>query len=265
MAPGDARQLFREGRYGGPTAAISSGYLQANLVILPAHVADDFELFCRQNSRPCPLLERLPEGCPESSLAAGSDLRFDLPRYRIFTRTRDGVDWTEQEDIEGCWRPDSVAFMLGCSVSFEAALSAHGLTPRHVEEGRNVPMYRTNRDTIKVGAFGGPLVVSMRPIARDRVAEVIALTEPFQAAHGAPIHVGDPSELGIGSLSKPDFGDAVTIHENEEPVFWACGVSSQEAVQGALRHGVIDRVMTHSPGHMVLCDLMIDPDIEIWS
>ncbi|MDF1661628.1 MAG: DUF1445 domain-containing protein, partial [Planctomycetota bacterium] len=263
MRPMEAREIFREERYCGPSSGISSGFLQANLVILPAAVADDFELYCRMNSRPCPLLERLAPGHYESAWGSQSDLRRDVPKYRVYSNVAGQIQWTESQNIVHLWQPDSVAFLLGCSFSFELALSEAGLCPRHVEENRNVPMYRLAEQTISAGPFGGSLVVSMRPYRPEQIERVREITAPFHAAHGAPLFVGDWEALGIEDIHQPDFGDPVTIKEGEVPVFWACGVTSQEAVKSALLKGTLEQVITHAPGHMVLCDREIHPDIEI--
>ena len=221
-------------------------------MVLSAPGADDFEAFCRANSRPCPLLERLPPGCPLTrALAGDADLRTDLPRYRL--HSPDG-SFEELLDLRDRWRDDLVAMLLGCSFSFEEALTRAGLTPRHVDEGVNVPMYLTSRDTASAGAFGGKLVVSMRPIPRGRVREAYEVTAPYEKVHGAPLHHGEPSALGIPDLSRPDWGDAVTLRPGELPVFWACGVTSHVAVQQALAAGAIDLAITHAPGHMFIAD-----------
>jgi len=252
MAPREARRMFREGRLTGPTAGMAAGYVQANLVVLPGSAADAFEAYCGANPKSCPLLERLPSGDPiPRTLADAADLRTDLPRYRVYAS--DG-SFEEFFDIGDLWRGDDTAFLLGCSFSFEEALSQAGLVPRHVEEGVNVPMYRTDRETTPVDPFGGPLVVSMRPIPRDRVDEAYEITRPFARVHGEPVHHGDPAALGIVDLGRPDWGDAVTLRDGEVPVFWACGVTSQTAVMGALRSGAADRVITHAPGHMFIGD-----------
>lgn len=253
MAPAEARRLIRGGGLAGPTSGLAAGYLQANLVVLPASVADAFGAYCGANPAPCPLLERLDPGDPvPHATAPAADLRFDLPRYRWYGPSR---AMTEVRDLEGLWRDDAVAFLLGCSFTFEEALTRAGLVPRHIEEGRNVPMYRTGRPTVAAGPFFGPLVVSMRPIPVDRVADAHALTAPFPLAHGAPVHHGDPAALGIGDLSRPDFGDPVTVRPGEVPVFWACGVTSQVAVGNALAGGAITWAISHAPGHMFITDL----------
>jgi uncharacterized protein YcsI (UPF0317 family) len=252
LTPRAARLLFREGALTGPTAGIADGFVQANLIVVPERAADDFEEVCARNPGPCPLLERLAPGDPEPRRTApGADLRFDLPRYCCYGPS--GVE--EYSDLGGRWRPDAVAFLLGCSFTFEQALTRAGLVPRHVEEGRNVPMYRTNRTTAPAGPFEGPLVVSMRPVPVGRIDEAIALTAPFGSAHGAPVHHGDPEALGIGDLGRPDWGEAVSQRPGEVPVFWACGVTSQVAVQQALARGAIPWAIGHAPGHMFITDL----------
>lgn len=220
--------------------------------MLPAAVADDFERYCRLNSGPCPLIERLPAGTAEPVCAPGADLRTDLPRYRRYGATMD-----EATDARAWWASDAVAFLLGCSFTFEAALVQAGLALRHQDEGRNVPMYRTTRPTTAVGPFAGPLVVSMRPFPADLVSRVTALTAPYTAAHGAPVHAGDPAALGIVDLARPEWGDRVTVRSGEVPVFWACGVTSQVAVEGALRAGACDWAVSHAPGHMFITDLPV--------
>jgi uncharacterized protein YcsI (UPF0317 family) len=225
--------------------------------VLPASVADDFERYLRKNARSTPLLERLPVGSPFTRVvAAGADLRTDVPRYRRHRLDASrGLVADELEHLTDDWRDDDVAFLMGCSFSLEASLQEAGIPVRHIEEGRNVPMFRTRWTTEPVGPFGGPLVVSMRPMRPDLIPRAIAATERSRFAHGAPIHTGDTSDLGISDLTRPDFGDAVTIHPGEVPVFWACGVTSQVALESALRARRFDRALTHAPGHMVVGDM----------
>ncbi len=253
MAPEEARRLFREGRWRGPTSGIAMRHVQANMVVLPADLADAFEAFCRKNPRPCPLLERLPSGFPRTrALASAADLRRDLPRYRVYEGPQ--AAWREVDDLVDLWEPDDVAFLLGCSFSLELALLAAGLPVRHMEEGKNVPMYLTRRETETVAPFGGRLVVSMRPMPAALVERAREATERHTFAHGAPVHAGDPAALGIKDLARPEWGDPVTLRAGEVPVFWACGVTSQVALLDALRRGDLDRALTHAPGHMFIGD-----------
>lgn len=247
----DLRHLIRLGEFRGPTAGLAQGFVQTNVVILPQEAADEFAEFCARNPRPCPLVARTAPGdpCPRDA-APGADLRTDVPRYRVF---RQGVlQRDEPTDIRSLWRDDLVGFLLGCSFTFENALVAAGLDVRHISEGRNVPMYRTNVPCQPAGRFAGPLVVSMRPYPPDQLPLVREMTGRYPRMHGAPVHVGDPAALGIGDLARPDFGEAVTIAPGELPVFWACGVTPQLA----LAESGLDLVITHSPGHMFVTDLV---------
>jgi 5-oxoprolinase (ATP-hydrolysing) len=251
MPPATARRLFREGRFAGPTCGTSLGHVQANLVVLPAEHADAFAAYCAANPGPCPLLERLEPGAwSPSRMAKGADLRTDLPAYREY----DAAGARGLPDLTGVWRDDLVAFLIGCSFSTEEALLAGGVEVRHVAEGKNVPMFRTNRRTRAVGPFGGELVVTLRPMPRDQVREATRISTPYWHGHGGPVHVGDAEALGIGDLGQPDYGDAVTVRRGEVPVFWACGVTTQVALEGAIAAGAVERAWTHAPGSMVVCD-----------
>jgi uncharacterized protein YcsI (UPF0317 family) len=231
---------------------MASGSVQANLVVLPRSFAEDFHRFCEANPRPCPLLDVTDPGSAEPRhVAPGADLRVELPRYRVY---RHGVLTDEVERLSDLWREDFVAFLLGCSFTFEAALLDAGVALRHIEQGCNVPMYRTNRPTQPSGPFHGALVVSMRPIPAHLVERATRVTQRFPRAHGGPVHAGDPIVLGIADLSRPDYGDAVPVHAGEVPVFWACGVTPQAAAEAAR----IELMISHAPGHMFITDLRDD-------
>ncbi|HEY8370361.1 MAG TPA: putative hydro-lyase [Thermodesulfobacteriota bacterium] len=244
----EARRAIRAGEWTGPTVGLAPRYAQANLVALPREYAYDFLLFCQRNPRPCPLLEVLDVGATEPACAPGADLRTDLPRYRVW---RDGVLADEPTDVRAVWRDDLVAFLIGCSLSFEGPLLEAGLEVRHVSERRNVPMYRTSRPTVPAGPFRGPLVVTMRPFKPAEIPRVVEITGRVPRVHGAPIHVGEPAGLGIADLGRPDYGDPVTVHPGEVPVFWACGVTPQ----AALLEARLPFAITHAPGHMFVTDL----------
>jgi len=245
----ELRSSIRAGQWSGPTAGLARGFVQANLVILPARDAADFAEFCRLNARPCPLIEQTATGDPQPRASSpGANLRTDVPRYRVFRHGK--PEAAEPTDIRDLWRDDLVSFLLGCSFTFEGALVDAGLPVRHIDEGRNVPMYRTSRQCQPAGKFASDLVVSMRPFRPDQVEQVIAITARFPTMHGAPVHVGDSAALGIHDLSRPDFGDAVTIHPGEVPVFWACGVTTQLAICAA----ACELAITHSPGCMFVTD-----------
>jgi len=225
----------------------SSGYVQANLVVVPRSAAFDFLLFCTRNPKPCPIVEVVDTGYEAYGCAPGSDLRTDLPRYRVWV---DG-EQIVAKDVSSWWSDDLVSFLLGCSFSFEAALVREGIPVRHLELGCNVPMFITNRETVPAGIFDGPTVMSFRPMPKHLVDEVIRITERYPHAHGGPLHIGDPAEIGITDINNPDFGDAVPINEDEVPMFWACGVTPQQAAMNAS----LAKVITHEPGHMFITDV----------
>ncbi|HYG45577.1 MAG TPA: putative hydro-lyase [Bordetella sp.] len=245
-----ARLDARAGLLTGPTANVASGHVQANLAILPAGVADDFLRFCQRNPKPCPLLAVSEPGDPSlPGLGRDIDVRSDIPRYRVW---RNGQLTDEPTDVRGLWRDDLVAFLIGCSFSFEEAMLDNGLPVRHIEQGCNVPMYRTSIPTEPAGLFRGPLVVSMRPLKAADAIRAIQVTSRFPSVHGAPVHLGDPALIGIADIDRPDYGDAVEIRPGEIPVFWACGVTPQSVV-AAVRP---EFCITHAPGHMLVTDLL---------
>ncbi len=255
-SPVYVRAQARLGELKGPTCGMAAGFVQANLVIVPGSAASAFRRFCELNPKPCPLLEVTPPGEVEPvRFGPGADLRTDVPRYRVF---RDGILVEEVIDIASLWRHDLVSFLLGCSFSFEEAMLACGLPVRHLEEGRNVPMYRTDVQCRRAGDFEGPMVVSMRPLPEDATERVRVLCSRFPFAHGSPVHAGDPRAIGIDDLAKPDFGDAVTVRPGEVPVFWGCGVTPQEA----LRNARLELAITHSPGCMFVSDITSDSLID---
>ena len=248
LIPAQARAAMARGAISGQTSALCPGFAQANLVILTLDWAQEFALFCRLNPKPCPLLEQLEPGQPFSKfLAPGADLRECLPRYRVWRR---GELVDEPLDIHGLWRADLVSFFLGCSFSFDLALREAGVPVRHLQQGRNVPMYRTNRPNQPAGRLAGPLVVSMRPMPAGLVELAVRVSGRFKRTHGAPVYWGDPAGLGIADISQPDFGEAVEIEEGEVPVFWACGVTPQAALMEARP----ELAITHAPGCMFISD-----------
>lgn len=276
----EVRLACRSGDLDGHTSGLAPGFAQANLVILPREQALDFLAFCVRNPKPCPLLEVTDAGVYEArSVAPGSDIRTDLPRYRVW---RGGVCAEEVTDIKQFWpdgakgdtadhpdaRSDWVAFLLGCSFSFEEALLAAKLPVRHLQQEagrdaplpggqlavnpRNVPMYRTNIPTAPAGPFSGPLVVSMRPMTPEQALKAAEVTAQFPRVHGRCVFAGDPSLIGISDIGKPDYGDAVTIMPGEVPVFWACGVTPQ----AALVQAKVPIAITHAPGHMFVASAL---------
>lgn len=244
-----ARAEYRAGAV-APTAGIAPGMTQANMIALPRDWAWDFLLYAQRNPKPCPVLDVIEAGDHRTVLAEGADLRTDIPLYRVW---RDGKLAEEVADARALWQehPDLVTFLIGCSFTFETPLQEAGIEVRHIAQGCNVPMYRTNRQCRPAGRLHGELVVSMRPIAAARVADAVGISGRFPSVHGAPVHVGDPTALGIADLGRPDFGDAVQIKPGEVPVFWACGVTPQAAVMAS----GVPFAVTHAPGHMFITDV----------
>ena len=246
----EVRRACRDGSLSGPTCGLAPGYAQANLVILPKDWAFDFLLFCQRNPRPCPLLEVTEPGSWTPTLTAPhADLRTDLPQYRVWQH---GELVDELTDVQRYWRDDLVSFLIGCSFTFEAALQGAGLPVRHLELGRNVPMFRTSIPCAAAGRLHGPLVVSMRPFHPSDAIRAVQVSAAFPRSHGAPVHLGEPSQIGIADIQRPDYGDAVPIHNGELPVFWACGVTPQAVLASAKPPFAI----THSPGCMFVTDVV---------
>ncbi|MGE3804048.1 MAG: putative hydro-lyase [Gemmataceae bacterium] len=245
----EVRDWARRNELAEPTAGLALGYVQANLVVVSRDLAFDFLLFCQRNPKPCPLLDVCDPGSAEPKLVApGSDVRTDAPRYCVY---REGKLVNEPKDLTAYWTEDSVAFLIGCSFTFESALLEADIPVRHLEACCNVPMYRTKLACRPAGVFHGPMVVSMRPMTPAQAILATRICSRFGRAHGAPVHIGDPRAIGISDLSQPDFGDPVEIRKGEVPVFWACGVTPQAVAMAAKP----PFLLTHKPGHMFVTDL----------
>ncbi len=249
LSPSEVRALIREGKINTQTSGMCDGYAQANLLILPKSEAYDFLLFTQRNPKSCPLLEVGDVGSRiVKRMADNADIATDIPKYRLW---ENGTLVGEYESIENLWRDDFVYFLIGCSFSFESELLAADVPVRHIEEGRNVPMYMTSIECDGAGIFHGKTVVSMRPMTPEQAIKATSITSSMPRVHGAPIHIGDPSAIGISDINKPDFGDFVTIKDGEIPVFWCCGVTPQSVVMSAKPPIAI----SHAPGHMFITDV----------
>jgi len=243
-----ARMAIRAGCHDGPTSGLAPGYVQGNLAILPQAMAGDFMRFCELNPKPCPLIgSSAPGDWRVPALGEDIDIRTDLPRYRVW---RHGELVEEPDDLLKVWRDDLVVFVIGCSFSFEEALTADGIEMRHIALGRNVPMYRTSIATKEAGPFHGPMVVSMRPMTPANAIRAVEITARFPKVHGAPVHLGKPEMIGIQDIMKPDYGDAIDVRGDEIPVFWACGVTPQSVIATVKPEFCI----THYPGSMLVTD-----------
>jgi len=248
LTPAAARALFRTGMSPVTTSGWCQGHAQANLLAVPRDLAFEALLFAQRNPAACPVLSVTDPGDPHPvELAEDADLRTDLPAYRVY---ENGELTAEVDDVTGYWRDDLVAFLIGCSFTFETALLAAGVPVRHVDQGRNVPMYITDRPCRRAGRLAGPLVVSMRPIPEALVERTVEVSAEFPTMHGPPVHIGDPAALGIADLRHPDFGDSVDLQPGDIPVYWACGVTPQAVVMASKPPFAI----THAPGRMFIAD-----------
>ena len=254
----ELRMAIRGGQYQGHTAGLASGRLQANIVILPESHALDFMRFCQRNPKPCPLVGVSETGNPVMhTLGHDIDIRTDVPAYNIY---REGALSESCLSIESLWQTDHVAFALGCSFTFENALTKAGIKMWHIEHNKTVPMYRSSIETCAAGPFGGDMVVTMRAIDKHRVDEAVAISRQFPLAHGAPVHVGDPATIGLLDLSSPDWGDVPPTLEDKVPVFWACGVTPQHAIMQAK----LPLCVSHKPGHMLVTDIDDQAEVPIF-
>ncbi|NCD11535.1 MAG: putative hydro-lyase [Epsilonproteobacteria bacterium] len=247
MCPKELRAKIAKGEFTRPTAGECPGYIQMNMVALPRAYAKDFEAFARENSKAIPVLEVIHEGHYSKVLASGANILNEIPKYNIL---RDGVLVETVTDITPYYTPDLVFFLIGCSFSFETALIENGMPLRHVDEQKNVAMYRTNIALKPVGGFEGEMVVSMRPIKKEKVADACVVTSHFPRMHGSPIQVGYPEMIGIHDVTHPDYGDAIAVKEDEIPLFWPCGVTPQNVITQMK----LPFAITHAPGHMFVTD-----------
>ncbi len=248
MEAKELRNQIRNGTFDRTTSGAAGNHVQANVVILPKRYAFDFLLYAMRNHQAVPIIEVLEDGRTESVYAEGSDIRTDVPRYNVY---RDGKLSETVDDISDWWQDDFVTFLIGCSFTFEQAITDAGFEMKHIMQNRNVAMYRTSIKTVPAGIFSGDLVVSMRPFRKESVERIAEITGMFPDMHGRPIHHGDPDAIGITDLGQPDYGDSVELDEDEVPVFWACGVTPQNAALNARPEVMI----THAPGHMFVTDL----------
>lgn len=248
MDPGTLRGLIRQNKVNMPTSGMSAGYAQANLVILDKEYAKDFLEFALKNPKPCPILEVL-QGSPKTKfMAQDGDISTDIPLYYIY---ENGIKTKKVADVSDYWTEDKVGFLIGCSFSFEEALLSAGIEIRHLTQQCTVPMFKTNVQTEPVGPFSGPTMVTMRPMTPENAQRAYDITAQCPNVHGAPIHIGDPADIGITDIQKPNWGDPVEIKDGEVPVFWACGATPQAGIEKAK----LPLVITHAPAHMFMTDI----------
>ncbi|KAK1250314.1 hypothetical protein MKX08_010317 [Trichoderma sp. CBMAI-0020] len=280
--PREAQKLSGYGTGMKPDLHLEATYIQHQHQALHLDIYKPILSFCRHESAATgcgdAVISHIKTLRGDEILGKGSDLRRDAPRYMVYRDSK--LEKSHCSDVMAEWTSDHVAFLIGCSYSFETELTAAGLPPRQLVLGRNVPMYRTTLRLCPSGVFrGGTYVVSMRPYKRRDIETVRNITRRFGATHGEPLDWGWEAveRLGIGDIDGPEWGDAPLDgdgkrafgrmrvegegegededEDEEVPVFWGCGVTPQEAVMRAGLEGV---VMAHAPGHMLVLDARDD-------
>ena len=246
----EIRKKIRLELYNSHTSGLAANKLQANIVILPNEYASDFHNFCILNPKACPLVGQTKLSNPYfSTLGDDIDIRFDVPLYNVY---KNGKLISKVKNIKEYWNNNFIAFAIGCSFSFEDALLNAGLEIDHITNNKVVPMYRTNIRNKRSGPFESKMVVSMRIFNKKDINRVKNVSGNFSFAHGYPIHIGDPIEIGINDIFSPDWGDSPRKkNDNEVYIFWACGVTPQNAIIEAR----IPFCITHTPGHMLITDI----------
>lgn len=263
MNPKEFRHLVRNGDFVGVTEECCRGYVQANLAIVPKELAFEFILFCQRNPRPCPILDVTEPGDPCPKLVApDADLRTDVPRYRVY---ENGELVNEPTEISSYWRDDLVAFLMGCSHSFQWALRAANI------KYRNLGAYTSNINCAPAGRFHGRMIVSGRLVkgAHDAI-RAAQITSRHLHSHGPPVHIGDPSIIGIDLYNPDVLNEAVELARDigkdsssiviapQEPdeiaMFWGCGITPQRvAIESK-----IPFMITHHPGNMFITDRLAE-------
>lgn len=243
----ESRLAMRKGEWTGVTQFKAKNQVLANLVVVSKDLAYDFVVYCQRNPKPCPLIEVLEPGDPEPRYSApGADLRTDLASYRVF---RNGAFEADVREVGDLWKEDSVAFLIGSSLSFDNALVRAG-----VPYSPDVWVLNCSIPTRPSGAFSGNMVITMRWMSAEQAVIATQLTARYYNNHGAPVHIGDPAAIGA-DLANPIVGAPVDkIPDGVVPVFWACGVTPQVTLLGAKP----DLLITHTPAHPFMCDLKVD-------
>lgn len=225
LTPLEVRQLARAGRWPGTTRGAVQGVVQCNLVVLPGAEADAFGAWCEHNAGVAPVIARTQAGVATlPALGEDLDLRHDLLAYNLFEH---GALVGEVPDLATRWTDDAVGFVFGCSFSLEDALRADGIALDYEARGFGGAIYVTNRQTVPVESYAGPLVVSMRPLRAGDAARAVRVSHQYPLLHGVPVHVGDPAALGLRLDNPLQSLGPLSITDGEVPVFWACGVTTQ--------------------------------------
>lgn len=251
MSPKEFRSIVRKGEWTESNQDACRMYSQADLAVIPKEYAFDFLLFCDRNPRPCPVLDVTEPGdpCPRL-MAPDADLRTDLPRYRVF---QNGKVIDEPTDVTKYWRDDLVAFVIGCSRGFVWAFKAANV------QNHLVGVYGTNIPVIPAGPFHGHMVCTCRafPTSHDAL-RATQISSRHLAFHGPPVHIGDPTLIGIKNIEEPDVAKPPHATAHAEPheilLFWGCGVTPQNVAL----ESKVPFMITHYPSHMLVVDKLVE-------
>jgi uncharacterized protein YcsI (UPF0317 family) len=247
MKPREFRDLVRSEKWTSNTESACCGYVQANLVIVPEDVAFEFLMFCIRNPKPCPILEVGDAGSPYTKLVADrADIRTDLPGYQVIVN---GELADTPNNIKDYWKDDYIFFLLGCSLSFDWLLREAGI------QYRFIGAYKSNIEAVPAGRFAGHYVVTCRLFKSSYEAiRAIEISAKYPRVHGAPVHLGNPSAIGISDLTQL-FHHRPTItsepmKQDEIPLFWACGVTPQSIAKEVR----LPLMISHGVGRLFITD-----------
>ena len=252
MKPQDFRLLVRAGEWTGHTMGACRGFVQTNMAIIPRDYAFEFLLFCYRNPKVCSVIDITTPGDPHpKGVSPEADLRTDLPGYRVF---RKGKLIAEPNDIRDYWQDDLVAFLFSATVVNDWLLEQSNVQFRYIGS------YTTNIQCVPAGRFKGPMVASCRLFKSNSDAiRAIQVTSRNPAAHGGPVHIGNPAAIGIKDLYytwsgvRPDFPPP---EPDEMPMFWGNGVTTQ--TKEAVKEANLPLMITHLARHMFITDKRVE-------
>jgi uncharacterized protein YcsI (UPF0317 family) len=262
MSPVEMRSIIRQGEWTEPNEMACFGYWKANLAVVPKDYAFMFYRFAQHNPQCLAVTETTEPGDPHPrSLAQDADLRTDLPRYRVFEK---GEIVDEPTDIIKYWRDDFVAFLIGFGGNFIPALLSADV------RFRVLGAYNSDVPCVPCGPFKGTMAlgISIYKSSADAV-RAIQISSRYPHGHGAPVHIGDPTSIGVKDLSHPDIipligvkhfshPDMISLGYSQEPgeiiMCWGAGPTAQRVA----RASKIPFMITHHPAHLFISDRRVE-------
>lgn len=192
----------------------------------------------------------LDPGSPTPSIAAGSDIRTDIPLYRVW---ENGELVDTLPDITDVWarHDDLVTFLIGCSFTFEFPLMEAGIPVRHILAGRNVPMYNTSIACRPAGRFSANMVVSMRGIQPTASPTRCVSPDTIRACTARRSRSARRTHRHHGS-QHPDYGDAPGARRTATS---PCSGRAASPRRPAVMASKPTFAITHAPGHMFITDV----------